>query len=115
MHVVAHGMGPSWLRWTAPYAGAVRGFICGNGGAARRRLRKAPIQKGFCRAGSAGAGGRDIRPWWPIAQLAGLLPHGRFQLLPNAGHLVHIDSPTEIRSLIREFLSGQDREESDLP
>ncbi len=52
------------------------------------------------------AGGRDIRPWWPIAQLAGLLPRGRFELLPEAGHLLYQDAPAAVQALIRDFLSA---------
>lgn len=52
------------------------------------------------------AGGRDIRPYWPIAQLAGLLPQGRFHLLPDAGHLVYQDAPLAMRDRLSAFLDG---------
>ena len=40
-----------------------------------------------------------------MSQLAGFVPHGRFQMLPNTGHSAHFERPDEFNRLLAEFLS----------
>jgi proline iminopeptidase len=50
------------------------------------------------------AGGRDIRPHWPVEQLANLMPNARFELFEEAGHVpwfTHLDA---LRVSLRRFL-----------
>lgn len=41
------------------------------------------------------AAGDDIRPWWPLEQLAALLPHGRFSVIPGVPHDFWSTHPAE--------------------
>lgn len=45
-----------------------------------RRLADTPVPMRFVAAGD------DIRPSWPVEQLARLVPDGRFRTLPSVGH-----------------------------
>ena len=36
-------------------------------------------------------------------ELAGLLPHGTFRVIPGAGHEVNLEAPRELAEVIREF------------
>lgn len=45
-----------------------------------RRLADSPVPMEFIAAGG------DIRPNWPLRQLAALVPHGRFDLVPDVPH-----------------------------
>ena len=49
-------------------------------------------------------GERDIRPSWPIEQVAQLLPFARFELITGADHVIWFSHQTELRRLIREFV-----------
>lgn len=49
-------------------------------------------------------GGADIRPSWPTEQLAELLPRGRFELVPEAEHLIWATHSGELRELLRAFI-----------
>ncbi len=63
-----------------------------------RRLADLPIPSLFI------AGGRDVRPHWPIAQTAALLPQGQFTLLEEAPHFLWFTHEKEVRKLLREWL-----------
>lgn len=52
------------------------------------------------------AAGRDIRPHWPIEQLANLLPRARFALLPDAAHVPWLTHAPEFSKVVREFLEA---------
>ncbi len=46
----------------------------------------------------------DIRPAWPIEQLAHLLPNGRFELIHGASHCIWLSHADEVRGLLRDFI-----------
>jgi proline iminopeptidase len=50
-------------------------------------------------------GDRDIRPSWPVEQLANLMPNARFELIPEAEHIIWFSHEEELKSLLREFVS----------
>jgi proline iminopeptidase len=52
------------------------------------------------------AGGRDIRPYWPVAQLANLMPNVRFELFEEAGHVPWFTHENELRESLRLFLNA---------
>jgi 3-oxoadipate enol-lactonase len=39
-------------------------------------------------------------------ELAALLPHGEFAVVPNAGHVANLDDPDAFSRLLRSFLDG---------
>ena len=49
-------------------------------------------------------GAEDIRPSWPVEQVAALLPRSRFVLLPEADHDPYRTHPDEIRAHADTFL-----------
>ena len=49
-------------------------------------------------------GGEDIRPDWPVRQLAHLLPDARFELIGGAEHHMERTRPDGLRRLLRAFL-----------
>ena len=49
-------------------------------------------------------GSEDIRPHWPVEQLANLMPNARFELLDGANHEPWHEDGSEMRRLMREFL-----------
>ncbi len=51
-------------------------------------------------------GGEDIRPDWPVRQLAHLLPNARFELIGGAQHHMELTQPDELRRLLRTFLGA---------
>jgi proline iminopeptidase len=53
-------------------------------------------------------GSEDIRPSWPVEQVAALLPNAEFQLLRGANHYVWQTHREEVRRLMRGFLGGVD-------
>ena len=50
-------------------------------------------------------GSEDIRPSWPIEQVAQLLPHARWNLLPGAGHNLWLTHATPLRQLLNSFIA----------
>jgi proline iminopeptidase len=54
-------------------------------------------------------GGRDIRPSWPVEQVARLMPDARFELIEGAEHVIWFSHPTELRSLLRTFIGDAGR------
>jgi len=40
-----------------------------------------------------------------VRQMAGLLPDARTEIIPNAGHNIHLESPNEFIQLLQDFLS----------
>ena len=51
------------------------------------------------------SGSEDIRPAWPVEQIAHLLPDARFELIEGAGHNLWLTHADELRSLLRAFLA----------
>lgn len=54
-------------------------------------------------------GDRDIRPSWPVEQVARLMPGARFELIEGAEHVIWRSHPEELASLLRTFVSDIDR------
>jgi proline iminopeptidase len=50
-------------------------------------------------------GSDDIRPSWPIEQVAHLLPNAHWRLLPGAGHNLWLSHAESLRQLLNGFLS----------
>jgi proline iminopeptidase len=50
-------------------------------------------------------GDRDIRPSWPVQQIASLLPNGRFTLMEGAAHCLWLTHDQELRKVIRPFIT----------
>lgn len=49
-------------------------------------------------------GERDIRPSWPVEQIARLMPAAHFDLIEGAEHVVWFSHDNELRMLLREFV-----------
>lgn len=50
-------------------------------------------------------GDKDIRPHWPIEQVATLLPRAEWHLIEGATHNLWLDVPDQLRGLLREFVA----------
>ena len=51
-------------------------------------------------------GSEEIRPDWPLRQLAHLLPNARFESIEGAEHHLELTRPDELRRLLRGFLDA---------
>ena len=51
-------------------------------------------------------GAEDIRPSWPVEQVAALLPNGQFALIPGADHYGYQTHASEFRTHADQFLRG---------
>lgn len=51
-------------------------------------------------------GEKDIRPSWPVEQLAHLMPNGRYQAIPNANHYIWLTHAEELKVHLRHFLQA---------
>ena len=51
-------------------------------------------------------GSNDVRPSWPIQQLAHLLPNAHYEVITEAGHCPWLTHADDMRSHIRAFLHG---------
>jgi proline iminopeptidase len=49
-------------------------------------------------------GEEDIRPRWPVEQLANLMPKAHFELIEGAAHCIWLTHPNELRLALRGFL-----------
>ncbi len=49
-------------------------------------------------------GEKDIRPGWPIEQLAHLMPNARFELVKGAAHFIWLTHSNELKGQVRDFL-----------
>ena len=54
-------------------------------------------------------GDGDIRPSWPVEQVARLMPDARFELIEGAEHVIWFSHPEELKSLLRTFVSDVGR------
>lgn len=50
------------------------------------------------------AGGRDIRPYWPVEQLVRLMPNARLELYEQAGHVPWFTHEQGLGESLRRFL-----------
>jgi 2-succinyl-6-hydroxy-2,4-cyclohexadiene-1-carboxylate synthase len=55
------------------------------------------------------AGERDPKYRDLLSRAAGLCPHGRLLIVPNAGHMPHLEHPDFCGTQVMEFLAGQTR------
>lgn len=58
-------------------------------------------------------GDKDIRPSWPIEQVANLMPNARFEMIGGAKHVIWLSHENELKGLLRFFLEqqiGKDKE-----
>jgi proline iminopeptidase len=49
-------------------------------------------------------GDRDIRPSWPVEQLANLMPKARFHLIEGAAHCIWLSHAAELKASLRAFI-----------
>jgi len=49
-------------------------------------------------------GPKDIRPSWPVEQVAHLMPDARFESIEGAEHVIWFSRPNDLRSLLRNFV-----------
>jgi len=56
-------------------------------------------------------GDRDIRPSWPVEQVARLMPDARFELIEGAEHVAWFSHHEELKSLLRTFVIDVGRRE----
>jgi proline iminopeptidase len=49
-------------------------------------------------------GDRDIRPSWPVEQVANLMPNARFEFIKGAEHVIWFSHPNELKSILRSFV-----------
>ncbi|HEV8429900.1 MAG TPA: alpha/beta hydrolase [Pyrinomonadaceae bacterium] len=52
-------------------------------------------------------GGRDIRPSWPVEQVANLIPNAHFEMIDGAEHVIWFSHENELKVLLRGFLEQQ--------
>lgn len=50
------------------------------------------------------SGEKDIRPVWPVQQIARLMPNARLEMLPDAPHDFWLTHPEAVGALLRPFL-----------
>ncbi|MGH9881032.1 MAG: alpha/beta fold hydrolase [Pyrinomonadaceae bacterium] len=55
-------------------------------------------------------GDRDIRPKWPVEQVANLIPNARFELIKGAEHVIWFSHECELKSLLRDFIEQVNQE-----
>jgi proline iminopeptidase len=54
-------------------------------------------------------GEQDIRPSWPVEQVANLMPNARFERVAGAAHYLWLARPDELRRLLRAFIAAMHR------
>jgi proline iminopeptidase len=54
-------------------------------------------------------GDKDIRPSWPVEQVAQLLPNARFVLLPGANHYLWQTHPQQLQEMLGAFVAAHGR------
>ena len=55
-------------------------------------------------------GDRDIRPSWPIEQMASLIPNATFEMIEGAEHVIWFSHENELKSLLRQFVQPFNKE-----
>ena len=56
-------------------------------------------------------GANDIRPSWPVEQVANLMPNARFAFIKGAEHVIWFSHPNELKSILRDFVDETRRTE----
>jgi proline iminopeptidase len=56
-------------------------------------------------------GDKDIRPSWPVEQVANLIPNARFEFIEGAEHIIWFSHPNELKSILRIFVDDTKRKE----
>jgi proline iminopeptidase len=56
-------------------------------------------------------GEKDIRPSWPVEQVANLIPNARFEMIEGAEHVIWLSHPIELKSILRDFVDDIRRKE----
>ena len=56
-------------------------------------------------------GDKDIRPSWPVEQVANLLSNAHFELIEGAEHVIWFSHPNELRSILRNYIDDIRRKE----
>ena len=56
-------------------------------------------------------GDKDIRPSWPVEQVANLMPNARFEFIGGAEHVIWYSHPNELKSILRKFVDDMKRNE----
>lgn len=54
--------------------------------------------------------GNDIRPSWPIQQLAQLIPAAEYQEIKEAGHYIWLHQPNLLKKILVNFITAQEEE-----
>ena len=49
-------------------------------------------------------GGNDIRPSWPVEQVANLMPQGKFVRITGANHYIWFTHAAELKAHLRPFI-----------
>ncbi|HEU4509537.1 MAG TPA: alpha/beta hydrolase [Pyrinomonadaceae bacterium] len=52
-------------------------------------------------------GNRDIRPSWPVEQVANLMPNARFEMIDGAEHVIWFSHENQLKAILRDFLKQQ--------
>lgn len=52
-------------------------------------------------------GDKDIRPSWPVKQLANLVPKARFIEIKGAAHVIWLTHGLEMKGYLREFIQNK--------
>lgn len=50
-------------------------------------------------------GDQDIRPSWPVEQVAHLLPQAKFELIPGADHYIWVTHFEQMKAILNDFVS----------
>lgn len=50
-------------------------------------------------------GDKDIRPSWPVEQVANLMPNAHLEFVEGAEHVIWFSHPNELKSLLRAFVN----------
>jgi proline iminopeptidase len=56
-------------------------------------------------------GEKDIRPSWPVEQVANLMPNAHFELIEGAEHIIWFSHPNGLKSILRDFVDDIRRNE----
>lgn len=54
--------------------------------------------------------GKDIRPSWPVEQIANLIPFGAFEVIEEAGHYMWLSHELDMKRILRIFLLSNFKE-----
>ena len=56
-------------------------------------------------------GDKDIRPSWPVEQVANLMPNAHLEFIEGAEHIIWFSHPNELESILRNFVDDTKRRE----